>query len=79
MGDAPNTVCNDWKVGARNIADELDAIDRKVSAHSSLTDMADRVASLMRERNICGPRGPLSGKTVLRDALQGGRWKREQD
>ena len=72
--DAPE----DWKVQARTIADELHAIDHKGGAHDSLTNIADRVAKCMRERGINGPRGPLAAGTILREALQGGRWKRKE-
>lgn len=72
--DAPD----DWKVQARAIADELDAIDANAVCFSSMTDIAGRVAKRLRERGINGPRGPLSGGTILREALQGGRWKRKE-
>ena len=68
----------DWKVQARAIADEHDAADKKSGCYDSLTNMADRVAKSMREREIYGPRGPLGGKTVLREALQGGKWNRKR-
>ena len=68
----------DWKVQARAIADEHDAADKKSGCYDSLTNMADRVAKSMREREIYGPRGPLGGKTVLREALQGGKWSRKR-
>ena len=63
---------------ARVIADELDAIDANAKSFSSVKDIADRVAKRLRERGIEGPRGPLSSGTVLREALQGGRWKRKK-
>ena len=68
----------DWKAQARAIADEHDAANKKGGCHDSLTSMADRVAKSMREREIYGPRGPLGGKTVLREALQGGKWSRKR-
>ncbi|MDI3515301.1 MAG: hypothetical protein PWP40_2530 [Rhodocyclaceae bacterium] len=72
--DAPG----DWRVQARAIADELDAIDANAKSFSSVRDIAERVARRLRERGINGPRGPLSGGTILREALQGGRWKRKE-
>lgn len=72
--DAPD----DWKVQARAIADEIDDADAKAGAHDGLRGIADRVAKRLRERGINGPRGPLSGGTILREALQGGRWKRKE-
>lgn len=73
-----DSTCDDWRVQAPAIADELDDADAKVGAHDSLTSIADRVAERLRERGINGPRGPLSGATILREALQGGRWKRKE-
>ena len=73
-----DSTCDDWRVQARAIADELDAIDANAKSFSSVTDIAGRVAKRMRERGIEGPRGPLSGGTVLREALQGGKWKRKK-
>ena len=69
---------DDWTVQARAIADELDASDAKASSYDSVTHIAERVAVSLRERGIEGPRGPVSGATVLRQALQGGRWKRKK-
>lgn len=69
---------NDWTVQARAFADEIDDSDAKAGAHDGLRGIADRVAKRLRERGINGPRGPLSGATILREALQGGRWKRKQ-
>ncbi len=69
-----------WQDKARTIADEIDGEDAATTGDpwSSLTDMADRVAEKMRERGIHGPHGPLSGSTIKREALQGGRWHRER-
>ncbi|MDV2116474.1 hypothetical protein [Alcaligenes faecalis] len=69
----------DWKEQARAIADELDTRDAKGGTYSSLTDMADRVAAEMRKRGVNGQRGPVSGATVKREALQGGLWTRPRD
>ncbi len=76
-GGHQDSTCDDWTVQARAIADELDAIDATAKSHDSLTNIADRVEARMRERGVHGPRGPLTGKTILREALQGGRWKRK--
>lgn len=67
----------DWKDIARKIADSLDEADAKARAHDSVKSIADRVANEMRTMGQVGPRGPLSGATVLREALQGGKWKRK--
>lgn len=68
---------NDWRDTARSIADSLDEADAKSGAHDSVKNIADRVANKMRTTGQKGPRGPLSGATVLREALQGGKWKRK--
>ena len=65
-----------WHAHARAIADELHLIDARTGAHCSLNEMGDRVAEKMRKRGIEGPNGPVSGATVKRQALQGGRWVR---
>lgn len=67
-----------WPEQARAIADEIDAIDAKGHAHDSISSIANRVAEEMRARGIAGPRGPLTGNTVMREALQGGKWKRKR-
>ena len=66
-----------WQEVARTIADELHKADANSRAHDSLRNIAERVAVELRTRRINGPRGPLSGNTVLREALQGGKWKRK--
>lgn len=75
---AAKPVAPDWAIQARAIADELDARNAANGAHDSLRSMAGRVAKIMREQKIYGPRGPLTEATILREALQGGRWKRKQ-
>lgn len=67
-----------WQEKARAIADELHLKDAAMGAHDSITNIADRVATEMRARDIAGERGPLSGGTIKREALQGGRWIRPQ-
>jgi hypothetical protein len=68
-----------WQERARAIADEVDAVDARTTAFRSLRDMADRVAQeLRREGVLSNERLPLSRGTVLREALQGGRWKRKR-
>lgn len=67
----------DWKAQARAIADEFDAAEAKALLHDSMTNIANRVAARMRELGIQGKRGPVSGGTVMREALQGGKWKRK--
>jgi len=65
-----------WQEQARAIADEIDARDQALGTHDSITSIAGRVAVEMRKRDIKGPRGPLSGNTIKREALQGGLWAR---
>jgi hypothetical protein len=65
-----------WTIHTRQIADELDLKDEQTGAWSSLHDMAGRVAEIAAERKIKGPQGPLTGGNILREALQGGKWKR---
>jgi hypothetical protein len=69
---------DDWRDRARVIADELDDRDTQAGAYDSVSSLADRVAYRMRELEIHGPRGPLSGPTILREALQGKKWKRKR-
>ena len=59
----------DWRISRHRLAEELEKVN---------TGFADRVAGRLRERGINGPRGPLSGATIMREALQAGRWKRKQ-
>ncbi len=66
-----------WQEQARAIADEIDKADSP-NAYDSVTHIAERVASVMRDRKINGPRGPLAPTTILREALQGKRWKRKR-
>ena len=68
----------DWRDDARTIADEFDETDAKVGAYDSVSHIAERVETEMRKRKIQGPRCPLSWKTILREALQGGRWNRKR-
>jgi len=65
-----------WTVSARQIADDLHRKDAKGGVWSSLKDMGDRVAIIAAEKDIKGAQGPLTGANILREALQGGRWKR---
>ena len=75
----PQSSISDWQTTARTIADELHEKDKLAGAHSSITDIADRVAVELRARGIHGTRAaPLAGTTVLREALQGKKWKRKQ-
>lgn len=67
-----------WQDHARALADEIDATDEKCDAYDSVTHLADRVAAKLKERGIKGPRGPVAGKTVMREALQGERWNRKR-
>ncbi|MEF8701526.1 MAG: hypothetical protein V5B33_19890 [Candidatus Accumulibacter sp. UW20] len=74
---APEVTPDDWKVAARAIADEMHEKDIRAGAYDSITNIAERVAAVMRTKNIHGPRGPLRGNTIAREALQGGKWKRK--
>ena len=65
-----------WQDKAREIADELHRKDLKAGAWSSNRDISERVASEAFKRNIVGPTGKLTAGNVLREALQGKRWKR---
>lgn len=69
-----------WQDRARAIADELDKTDKACGAHDSLKSISERVAERMRALGEKGRglRGPLSAATILREALQGGKWKRKQ-
>ena len=67
-----------WHHEARTIADEFDETDAKAGAYDSVSHIAERVETEMRKRKIQGPRGPLSWKTILREALQGGKWNRKR-
>jgi len=64
-----------WQDKARAIANELREKDRSMGTQDSKTNIAERVADIMRKQEIRGIRGFLSGKTVLREALSGDRWK----
>lgn len=74
MAACPNAgAVKPWQESAREIADHLDRRDKGLGTHDSITGMAERVAVEMRTRGIHGPRGPLSGGTIKREALQGKR------
>ncbi|GAB1424261.1 hypothetical protein MASR2M16_14950 [Thauera terpenica] len=66
-----------WQDEARHIANDLDEYDRATGCHDSKEGIAERVAVELRKRGVWGPRGPLATGTVLREALQGARWKRK--
>lgn len=76
-GEVATLASSDWKDSARVIADELAGIDAGCGSHDSISGIASRVAVEMRKRKIYGPRGPLAEGTILRNALQGGQWKRK--
>ena len=71
-----SNAANKWQDEARRVADKLHHHDKANGAHSSIRDIADRVAQDLRGRGILGPRGPLRGNSIMREALQGGKWKR---
>jgi len=68
-----------WHDIAWGIADELDRHDEMLMTHDSLINLAERVAKKMRDEKIGGPRGPLSGATIKREALQGTKWVRPRN
>jgi hypothetical protein len=62
-----NTHTKTWKTDALQIAQEVLERDRKADRHPTLTDLANSVAKLMRERGITNSRNqPPSAKTILR-------------
>jgi len=65
---------DDWQTKCRKIADELHAKDIAAGAWSSVSDIADRVASIAVERKIRGQQGQLTAGNILREALQGKKW-----
>jgi hypothetical protein len=66
---------NNWEDQARLIADECFDADTKNGSRDSLKGYSERVMDKMQERGIRGPRGIVANpKTVMREALQGGKW-----
>jgi hypothetical protein len=76
---------DDWRVKAREIADELfdydtahntrDGLVRKNGRGEYAGGYAYRVMEAMQQRNIHGPRGRIDNAgTVAREALQGDKW-----
>lgn len=65
-----------WRDRVREIADEIHLRDMRAGAWSSNSDIAARVAIEAMQRGVTGPRGQLTEGNILREALQGGRWKR---
>ena len=72
-------VSSSWQDRARAIADEMHRRDLAARVWSSNSDIADRVAKEAMRRGVTGPRGQLTAGNILREALQGGRWKRPTD
>ncbi|AXS80856.1 hypothetical protein [Dechloromonas sp. HYN0024] len=74
----PNTTTistPDWRVAARNIADELFERDTANQCRDSLDGYSMRTMEEMQKRQIHGPRGRIDNhKTVQREALQGPQW-----
>lgn len=68
-----------WQDRVREIADEIHRRDMRAGAWSSNSDIAARVAIEAMQRGVIGPRGQLTEGNILREALQGGRWKRPTD
>ena len=65
----------DWKVHAREIADECFERDTKNNCRDSLANYSNRVKEEMQRRDIKGPRGLITNpSTVQREALQGDLW-----
>jgi hypothetical protein len=63
-----------WQAEARSIADRLYLRDVSLDTHDSLTNLGERIAAELRTRGIFGPHGPVTGGTVVRDAIGGKRW-----
>lgn len=65
----------DWRERAREIADEIFDKDTSIGTRRTLKLYAQKVMEVMQERNIHGPRGRIvNPNTIMRDALQGGKW-----
>ena len=68
---------NDWKVTAREIADECFDADTNCTptTRDSLNGYSGRVMEKMQQRGIGGSRGIITNSnTVKREALQGDHW-----
>jgi len=68
-----------WMDKIREVADELHRNDLKAKAWSSKEDMSNRLAAEAIKRGIRSSRGQLTAANILREALQGDRWKRPED
>lgn len=65
----------DWKVTARELADECFDADTKAGVRDSLNGYSERVMKKMQELDIRGPRGTITNPlTIMRDALQANQW-----
>ena len=72
---AREVTSDDWKVSARDIADECFDRDTKNKCRDSLAGYSRRVMDEMQERKIPGPRGVFdNSNTIQREALQGPLW-----
>jgi hypothetical protein len=65
-----------WKDEARSEADKIHLASMASGYRLGVEDVAIRVAEKLAERGIESPRGELTAKNILREALQGERWKR---
>ena len=66
---------SDWRVSAREIADELFDYDTTMKTRDSLKNYSLRTMNEMQKRRIKGPRGIIDNPaTIMRDALQGDKW-----
>lgn len=66
---------SDWRVKAREIADECYDRDTASKCRDSLIGYSRRVMDEMQSRNIHGPRGLIDNpRTIQREALQGKKW-----
>lgn len=65
----------DWRVSAREIADNLFDKDTKMNCRRTLKNYAALVMDKMQELEIHGPRGRIDNpNTIMREALQGNKW-----
>lgn len=68
-----------WQDQIREVADKLHRNDLKAGAWSSTKDLSERLAAQAIKLGIRGPHGQLTAANILREALQGSRWKRPEN
>jgi hypothetical protein len=65
-----------WKGEARKEADKIHFQAAALGYRLAKEEIAEKVADNLAARGIEGPGGPLTAGNILREAIQGGRWKR---